>query len=149
MMRWSRQQALKPIEGKPIMPLARISLTRGKSPDYRRALADNVHRALVEAFDVPADDRFQIIEELEPGALIYDRSYFAGRRSDDFVVIAITAGRPRSTAMKKQFYQRLVALLAEAPGVRPDDVMVIITTTERDGWSFSNGLAQLAVEEVA
>ncbi|CAM5767769.1 tautomerase family protein [Labrys miyagiensis] len=131
------------------MPLARISLTKGKSPDYRHALADNVHRALVEAFDVPANDRFQIIDELEPGALIYDRSYFAGHRSDDFVYIAIIAGRPRSTSMKKQFYQRLATLLADAPGLRPDDIMVTITTTERDGWSFSNGLAQMALEEAA
>jgi phenylpyruvate tautomerase PptA (4-oxalocrotonate tautomerase family) len=132
-----------------IMPFARISLLKGKSPDYIRTLSDNVHRALVEAFDVPADDRFQIVEQLEPGALVYDRTYFSGRRSDDFVLIAITAGRPRCTAVKRQFYQRLAALLSEAPGLRPDDIMVVITTTERDGWSFSNGLAQLAVEEVA
>jgi phenylpyruvate tautomerase PptA (4-oxalocrotonate tautomerase family) len=132
-----------------IMPLARISLTKGKSPEYRRALADSVQRALVESYDVPRDDRFQIVEELEPGAFIYDRSYLTGHRSDDFIYIAITAGRPRSTATKKQFYQRLVALLGEAPGLRPDDVLVTITTTERDGWSFSNGLAQLAADEVA
>jgi phenylpyruvate tautomerase PptA (4-oxalocrotonate tautomerase family) len=131
------------------MPFARISLLKGKSPKYLRTLSDNVHRALVEAFDVPADDRFQIIEQLEPGALIYDRAYFSGGRSDDFVYIAITAGRPRSAAVKKQFYQRLAALLSVAPGLNPNDIMVVITTTERDGWSFSNGLTQMVVEEPA
>lgn len=129
------------------MPFARISLRKGKSPDYLRSLADNVHRAMVETFEVPADDRFQIIEQLDPEALIYDRGYFSGERSDDFVAIAITAGRPRSSAVKQDFYRHLVRLLGQAPGVRPDDVMVVITTTERDGWSFSNGQAQL-VDEV-
>lgn len=131
------------------MPFARISLLKGKSPDYLRALSDTVHRALVEAFDVPPDDRFQVVEQLEPGALIFDRNYLGGPRSDDYVLITITAGRPRSTAVKRAFYQRLVALLAEAPGLRPEDVMAVITTTERDGWSFGNGLAQMVVEEAA
>lgn len=129
------------------MPFARISLRKGKSPDYLRTLSDNLHRALVEAFEVPQADRFQIIEQLDPEALIYDRGYFSGERSDDFVLIAITAGRPRSTAVKQQFYRHAVQLLTRARGLRPDDVMIVITTTERDGWSFSNGLTQM-VEEV-
>lgn len=131
------------------MPFARITLLKGKSPNYLQALSDNLHRALVETFDVPAADRFQLIEQVEPEALIYDRTYLSGGRSEDFVYIAITAGKPRSTAVKQQFYRRLASLLADAPGLRPDDVMVVITTTERDGWSFSNGLTQMVVEEPA
>ena len=125
------------------MPFARISLLRGKSPAHLRALADNVHRAMVEAYDVPADDRFQIIHQHEPDELIFDRHYLGGPRSDDFVLIAITAGRPRSTEVKKAFYRRLVDLLAEAPGLRPEDVMVVISTTEREDWSFASGIASM------
>ncbi|HEY2678056.1 MAG TPA: tautomerase family protein [Steroidobacteraceae bacterium] len=33
------------------MPLVRISLREGKSAQYRRAVADGVHAALVEAED--------------------------------------------------------------------------------------------------
>lgn len=51
------------------MPFARISLQRGKSAAYLRTLADQLHRALVEAFEVPPDDRFQIIHQHEPGEL--------------------------------------------------------------------------------
>ena len=32
------------------MPFVRISLLKGKSPEYLRALSDGIHRALVEAF---------------------------------------------------------------------------------------------------
>ena len=45
------------------MPLARISLREGGSTAYRQAIADGVQRALVETFNVPPDDRFQIIDE--------------------------------------------------------------------------------------
>lgn len=123
------------------MPFTRISLNKGKSPEYLRAISDSLHMALVEAFEVPADDRFQAIHQHEPGELVFDRNYLGGPRSDDYVFFAISAGKPRSTEVKQGFYQRLVARLAEAPGIRPEDVMVTITTTSREDWSFSGGVA--------
>ncbi|MES2069235.1 MAG: tautomerase family protein [Pseudomonadota bacterium] len=122
------------------MPIARISLLKGKSPDYLRSLSASLHQALVEAFDVPPDDRFQMIHQHEPGELVFDRHYLGGPRSDDFVLICITAGRLRDTQTKQAFYRRLVELLAEAPGIRPEDVMVVINTTSADEWSFGAGL---------
>lgn len=121
------------------MPFTRISLLRGKSPSYLQALSDSLHEALVESFEVPADDRFQAIHQHEPGELVFDRHYLGGPRSDDFVLFAITAGKPRTTEVRKRFYRRLIERLADAPGLRPEDVMVIITTTQRDEWSFANG----------
>ncbi|KGM35179.1 tautomerase family protein [Inquilinus limosus] len=125
------------------MPLTRISLARGKSPDYLRALSDSLHRALVEAFEVPPDDRFQIIHQHEPGELVFDRHYLGGPRSDDFVLFQVTAGRPRSTATKTALYRRLAERLAEAPGLLPEDVMVVISTTGLDDWSFAGGVASM------
>lgn len=125
------------------MPFARISLLKGKSTDYLRAISDNVHRAIVESFNVPPNDRFQAIHQHEPGELIFDRNYLAGPRSDDFVLIALSTGRPRTTEVKKAFYRRLVELLAQSPGLRPEDVMIIITTSASDEWSFGNGEAQM------
>jgi len=128
------------------MPYARISLLKGKSIEYRRALSDNLHRALVEAFDAPKADCFQVFHQLAPDEFVFDRHYLCGPRSDDYVLIAITAGRPRSTHTKKTFYQRLIELLEEAPGIRREDVMVVINTTDADEWSFGNGIASMVVD---
>jgi phenylpyruvate tautomerase PptA (4-oxalocrotonate tautomerase family) len=125
------------------MPFSRISLLRGKSPEYLRALSDGLHRALVETFKVPPDDRFQAIHQHEPGELVFDRAYLGGPRSDDFVLIQITAGKPRNTEIKRAFYQRLVEHLKVAPGLRPEDVMVVISTTGLDDWSFASGEASM------
>jgi len=125
------------------MPLTRISLARGKPPEYLRALSDSLHRALVDAFEVPPDDRFQVIHQHERGELVFDRTYLGGPRSDDFVLFQVTAGRLRSTGTKAAFYRRLVERLAEAPGLRPEDVMVVISTTGLDDWSFSGGVASM------
>jgi phenylpyruvate tautomerase PptA (4-oxalocrotonate tautomerase family) len=121
------------------MPFARISLLKGKSPEYVRAISDGVHQALVDAFEAPADDRFQAVHQHEAGELIFDQNYLGGPRSKDYVLVCVTAGRLRSTKVKQGFYRQLVKLLADAPGVRPEDVMVIINTTQADEWSFSSG----------
>lgn len=127
------------------MPFARVTLLKGKSDVYVAAVSDGIHQALVDEYEVPPTDKFQAFHELEPGLLVFDRHYFGGPRSDDFIVIAITAGRPRTTATRQAFYKRLVELLGQKPGVRKEDVMVIICTSERDEWSFSNGEAQMVV----
>ena len=128
------------------MPYARLSLRAGKSDAYLRDLSDSLHQALVDAFDVPLHDRFQIIHQLSENELIFDRTYRAGPRSDAFVLIAITAGRERSTEQKTRFYRCLVDRLAVRPGLRREDVMVVITTTGAEDWSFGNGVAEIGAE---
>jgi phenylpyruvate tautomerase PptA (4-oxalocrotonate tautomerase family) len=128
------------------MPFTRISLRRGKPQEYIRALSDRLHQALVEEFEVPAADRFQVFHQLSADDLVFDRDYLCGPRSDDFLLIAITAGRVRDTNTKKSFYRRLVELLEIDPGIRSEDVMVVINTTESDEWSFGNGLATMVID---
>ena len=77
------------------MPLVRIFLQGGKPAAYRRAIADSVHRAMVETISVPALDRFQVITEHPPESLIYDPTYLGIDRTEGvvFVQITLNAGR--------------------------------------------------------
>lgn len=131
------------------MPFTRISLLAGKSPDYLSAIADSLDRALVECFNVPKNDRFAAFHQHQPGELIFDRTYLGGPRSDDFIVFHITTGNMRSTETKQRFYHRLVERLAEAPGVRPEDVMVTIVNSTLEDWSFASGVSAAAPSESA
>ena len=123
------------------MPLVQISLRRGKPRSWIRTIADGVHQALVEAYETPADDRFQQIRQYEAEDLIYDANYLGIHRSDDVVFIHIVASRGRDLATKKAFYKRVTELLAEKPGLRPEDVQIILSLNEREDWSFGNGMA--------
>lgn len=123
------------------MPFARISLRTGKSAVFLRALSDSLHQALVEAFEVPDADRFQVIDQCGAEELVFDPHYLGGPRSDDFVLIAITAGRVRSADTKRRFYRQLAQRLSESPGIASRDVMVVITTTQAEDWSFADGVA--------
>ncbi len=121
------------------MPFARISLHRGKSRDYLQRLSEGVHQALVEAFDVPPDDCFQVIHQHEAGELIFNAHYLGGPRTDDYLLIVITAGRPRTGDTKRRFYRALVERLEQSLGLDPEDVMVVISSTEAQDWSFAGG----------
>ncbi len=123
------------------MPLIRISLIRGKPREHVRAIGDGVHQALIEAFGVPHDDRFQIIQQLDRDDLVYDADYLGIHRSDDVVFINIVAGNWRDTAQKQRLFRLIADNLARSPGLRPEDVLVVLSPNGRDEWSFGNGLA--------
>ncbi|GAA3131220.1 hypothetical protein GCM10020255_005010 [Rhodococcus baikonurensis] len=103
-----------------LMPFVRISLLRGKSPEYLAGLQAAAHDALVEAFGMPTDDDFGIIDQYEPHELAFHRTFrISAPRSDDFVMFTITDGVDRSEPAKRRFYKLLVDLLGKRPGVRP------------------------------
>ena len=98
------------------MPLVRITLAEGKSPDYRRAIADGVHRALVAAAGVPADDRFQVVEQVAPDALVWDAAYLGQKRTGDVVFVQIFLNLGRTVEVKKALYAAIANELARRPG---------------------------------
>src|SRR5438270_12116415 len=77
------------------MPLARIDLLEGKTPEYRCEAGRIIYQALLDCFSVPKDDLFQIITEHPRAELQFDRNYLGIQRSDDciFVQITLSTGR--------------------------------------------------------
>jgi phenylpyruvate tautomerase PptA (4-oxalocrotonate tautomerase family) len=131
------------------MPFTRISLLAGKSPNYLATVLDSLDRALVECFEAPEKDRFVAIHQHQPGELIFDRTYCGGPRSDDYIFFHITTGKARAPETKVRFYRRLVECLADAPGVRPEDVMVVVANSTSEDWSFASGISAAAPMEQA
>ena len=124
------------------MPVVRISLREGKSEEYKKAVAEGVHRAMVEGADVPLQDRFQIITEHPAGGLIYDPTYLGVQRSDDIVLVQITLSTGRKLAQKRKLMKRMAEILQENPGLRPQDLLVNLVEVAWENWSFGNGEAQ-------
>jgi phenylpyruvate tautomerase PptA (4-oxalocrotonate tautomerase family) len=126
------------------MPLVRVALRKGKSPEYRRALSDSIHRAMVETIKIPEQDKFQVITEHDDSGLIYDPSYLGISRTNDVVLIQITLSAGRTLEVRKALFARTVQLLRDSPGVRPEDVFINLVEVAKENWSFGNGLAQYA-----
>jgi phenylpyruvate tautomerase PptA (4-oxalocrotonate tautomerase family) len=122
------------------MPLQRIDMVEGRPEAQRRAIADAVHRALVESIGVPQDDRFQIVTEHPRAGFLCTPAYL-GIRYQDPVLVQLTISVGRTTEQKQQLYRRIAELL-EAAGVARSDAIVNLVEVARDDWSFGNGVAQ-------
>jgi phenylpyruvate tautomerase PptA (4-oxalocrotonate tautomerase family) len=129
------------------MPLTRVSLRRGKPAAHRKAILDGIYRAMREVFEVPEEDRFMTITEHDAPDFSYSANYLGIHRSDDLVMIQITANNTRPLAQKRALYRRIVENLKENPGVRPEDVLINLVEVARENWSFGNGIAQYAPDE--
>jgi 4-oxalocrotonate tautomerase len=126
------------------MPLARISLRRGKPAQYRKAIRDSIYEAMLETFAVPKDDRFMVMTEHGDDEFDYDRGYFSIDRSDDLVIIQLTVSNTRTIEQKKALFRGIVERLGRNPGVSPQDVFINLIEVAMENWSFGNGEAQYA-----
>lgn len=124
------------------MPLIQIHLIKGKTARYTKSIADGIHQALITAWKIPKNDRFQIITEHKKSHFHFDKTIWNVQRSDHVIVIYITSIK-RSQMMKKKLYQELVKVLTKNPKVRKEDIFVTIVQVAREDWSFGNGVAQL------
>ena len=124
------------------MPLVRIDLREGKSAEYRKALGDSVHRAMIEALAIPPDDHFQVITEHPPEGMVHDPRYLGVHRSDNVVFVQITLSAGRKPQQKRKLYKRLAEILADSPGLPPQDLVINLVEVVWENWSFGNGEAQ-------
>lgn len=131
------------------MPLVRISLQAGKPDSYRSTVSRQVYEAMRETLEIPEGDRFHVISEHSDGQLVADPHFMGIQRSADFVLIHIFLSRGRNTETKQALYRRIAERLAEAPGIRPDDVMTVLTEVGLEDWSFGRGEAQYVLHPPA
>lgn len=124
------------------MPFVRISLLQGTTVEYRKKIGDGVHRAMVEALGIPAADRFQVITEHPQVGLVYDPQYLGVQRGDGVLFVQITLSGGRKPQQKRHLYKRMAEILAESPGVRPQDLVINLVEVSWENWSFGNGEAQ-------
>ncbi|PTQ12138.1 tautomerase family protein [Sphingomonas oleivorans] len=129
------------------MPLLRIDVVKGRSEAELRTMLQAIHDAMVEAFQVPVRDRYQVLTEHEPSRLILEDTGLGFERSDKRVLIHMTT-RPRSRAMKQLFYSLVVDYLGERSGIAPEDIMISCIENDDADWSFGHGRAQFLTAEL-
>lgn len=126
------------------MPFTQISLKKGTSPGFRSALMEQIYLAMRESIDIPEDDRFATITELDAGNVNNSGNYAGVERSDDVVFIQITLNAGRAVEKKKALYAAIAKRLHADLDVRPEDIVVSLIEVSKEDWSLGNGLAQYA-----
>ncbi|MFG3296207.1 tautomerase family protein [Streptomyces sp. NPDC048179] len=123
------------------MPLVRIDLIRGRSPENIRAIADAVQQSLIDVLKVPERDRFQIVTQHDPDEIIALDAGLGFQRTPGTVIIHIFTQHGRTTEEKQHLYRTLAARLDEAD-VDGKDLFISYFENGPDDWSFADGRAQ-------
>lgn len=129
------------------MPILRFDIVKGRSDDELKTLLDAAHQAVLNAFDVPPRDRYQIVHEHEPREMVVEDTGLGFERTSDVVIVTVTS-RPRSDSAKQRFYEELCRLLQERARIRPTDVVVSFVINADVDWSFGEGRAQFVTGEL-
>ena len=127
------------------MPLVRINLPDTTSDAQMAVVADAVHQALVETFDVPLSDRFQVITRNAPNELVCTPEFLGIAHSPTVVFVQIACSPGRSLKVKKALYADIAGKVASHAHFAAQDVIINLVETARENWSFGNGIAQYAV----
>lgn len=123
------------------MPLIRIDLLEGRSDTEIKTLMDTVQDCVLEAFKVPAKDRYQIVTEHKPGRMTLLDTGLGFDRSDRAIVIQVFTS-PRTTVSKTVFYKLLAKNLEAQCGLDPKDLLISVMTNTDVDWSFGFGETQ-------
>ena len=129
------------------MPLVRITQQDVRTPEQSRQLADLVQEVMLELFDAPPGDRYQIVETLPVGSIIAEDTGLGIERSDGVVILHITQ-QGRDVQQKQAIYAALAERLGEAGLVRPEDLIISVVENSFQDWSFGHGRAQFLTGEL-
>ena len=124
------------------MPLVRIDLPPTATAEDAQAVSRAVHRSLVEAFNIPEDDRFQVISRHAEGEVVCAAEYLGVKHSSHVVVVQITCAPGRAVAMKQDLFHRIARHIGESSSFAVDDVVINLVESARENWSFGGGVAQ-------
>ncbi|WP_028731499.1 tautomerase family protein [Rhizobium leguminosarum] len=129
------------------MPLIKINLLKGRSPNDHERILNCIHEAVVRAFNVPTADRYQILYEHELTHVRAEDTGLGISRSDRLIIIEVIS-RARSAEDKQAFYRFVTTALSDACAIDPADVVVSIVENGDADWSFGLGRAQFITGEL-
>jgi phenylpyruvate tautomerase PptA (4-oxalocrotonate tautomerase family) len=103
-------------------------------------LSDTIHACLVEAFQLPAEKRFQRFIALDRSDFV-----FPADRSAQYLIIEVSCFAGRTVATKKTLIRLLFERLQQRHAIAPNDLEITISETPPHNW----GIRGLPADELA
>lgn len=130
------------------MPLVRIDVNAGRTPDQLVRLTQAIHDAILSQYGIPERDYFHVITEHAPGQIVAQDAGLGFERSLGVVMIQIFTQGGRTQAAKEELFAAIAQNLADA-GVPGQDVFIGYVENGAGDWSFGFGRAQYMTGELA
>jgi hypothetical protein len=123
------------------MPLLQFDVIEGRSEAEMQAILDVAHEVVLEVFNVPERDRYQIVYENKARNMIFEDTGLGFTRSNQLIMLRVFTS-PRAEEQKLLFMKTLATKLEEQCGLKGNDLMISFFTNTRHDWSFGFGEAQ-------
>ncbi|TWW13003.1 putative tautomerase YolI [Dellaglioa algida] len=123
------------------MPVMRVDMIKGRSESQIKEILDIAYDVMLQSFGAPVGDRYQIVTQHAANEMQVLDTGLGFTRTEDVLVFSLTT-RPRTTEQKEDFYHQLMNQLQQKVGLRPEDLVINLTTNTDEDWSFGMGKAQ-------
>ncbi|VXB39662.1 Putative tautomerase [Arthrobacter sp. 9V] len=130
------------------MPLVRIDVNQGRTPEDLSALSRAIHDAILAEYGIPEQDYFHILTEHKQGQIVAQDAGLGFQRTSGVVMIQIFTQGGRSQEAKSSLFEAIASSLAEV-GVQGEDVFVGYVENSPGDWSFGFGRSQYVTGELA
>ena len=129
------------------MPLVRIDVNQGRTPEQLQALSRCIHDAIVAEYGIPERDYFHVLTEHPEGQIVAQDAGLGFERTRGVVMIQIFTQAGRSQSAKQSLFAAIADRLAAA-GVAGEDVFIGYVENTAGDWSFGFGRAQYVTGEL-
>ena len=130
------------------MPLVRIDVNQGRSPEELAAISRAIHDAILSEYGIPERDYFHILSEHPQGQIVAQDAGLGFERTAGVVMIQIFTQGGRSQSAKSSLFEAIASGLAKV-GVAGEDVFVGYVENTPGDWSFGFGRSQYVTGELA
>jgi phenylpyruvate tautomerase PptA (4-oxalocrotonate tautomerase family) len=130
------------------MPLVRIDVNQGRTPEDLTALSRTIHDAILAEYGIPERDYFHILTEHPQGQIVAQDAGLGFERSAGVVMIQIFTQAGRSQEAKSSLFETIASGLVKL-GVPGEDVFVGYVENSPGDWSFGFGRSQYVTGELA
>jgi phenylpyruvate tautomerase PptA (4-oxalocrotonate tautomerase family) len=130
------------------VPLVRIDVNQGRSPEDLGRLSRGIHDAILTEYGIPERDYFHVLTEHPRGQIFAQDAGLGFERTPDVVMIQIFTQGGRSQEAKQSLFAAIAGKLGEL-GVAGEDVFIGYVENAAGDWSFGFGRAQYVTGELA
>lgn len=130
------------------MPLVRIDVNEGRSPEDLQKLSRGIHDAILAEYGIPERDYFHILTEHAQGQIFAQDAGLGFERTGGVVMVQIFTQGGRSQEAKQRLFAAVAEKLAGV-GVAGEDVFIGYVENSAGDWSFGFGRAQYVTGELA
>ena len=130
------------------MPLVRIDVNAGRTPDDLQQLSRGIHVAILAEYGIPERDYFHIVTEHPAGQIVAQDAGLGFERTAEIVMIQIFTQGGRSQEAKQSLFAAVASRLGEL-GIAGENVFIGYVENTAGDWSFGFGRAQYVTGELA